>query len=69
MALTNLERKAELVRRGITTTAIARRCKVSSQYVSMILHGKRRHELVERTIARLIGRDVAEVFEARSRAA
>lgn len=62
MAMTSRERKIELLRRGKTQADIARRLAVSESYVSQIIKGTRRNRLIERAIARAIGKPIREVF-------
>jgi transcriptional regulator with XRE-family HTH domain len=58
--------KAELVRAGVTQTAVARHVGKSVQYVSDVLNG--RHPappVIRQAIAELTGRPEHELFEAR----
>ena len=62
MPMSGLDRKAELVRRGVTGMQIARELGYSSAHVSQVLLGTRRHERTEKAIAEKIGLPVVDVF-------
>lgn len=62
MPLSPLDRKAELVRRGISMSEIARRLGVTSQHVSSVVAGKRRSPRIEEEVARSIEKPAARVF-------
>lgn len=64
MPLTARDRKAELVRRGITMASIARGLGVTLSHVQAVVSGKRRAPRVENAVAEAIGMPVEEVFEA-----
>lgn len=64
MPMKPADRKAELVRRGVTLADIARALEVSGPHVSQVLYGKRRSPRVEQAIAEAIGKPVSRVFEA-----
>lgn len=68
MALPPLEIKAELTRRGLSVTKVARRARCSDSLVSAVMYGQRRTgtgaRRAQRWIARLIERDVDDVFGA-----
>lgn len=57
-----LDRRAELVRRGVTIASIARELEYTDGHVGLVLHGHRRHPRTEIAIAEKIGRPVSEVF-------
>lgn len=65
MTLTPNERKAELVRLGLTQAGIARDHGVKRAHLHLVLMGVRRSERIEQAIADAIGRPVDEVFPAR----
>jgi len=60
--MTPNDRKAELVRRGLTGADIARRLGVSRTLVHDVLHDRRQSAAVRDAIAKAIGRPVEEVF-------
>lgn len=62
MPMTPLDRKAELVRRGVRQVDIARKVKKSAPYVNDVLMGNRRSAEIEREIANAIGKPVEKVF-------
>lgn len=62
MPLAPLDRKAELVRRGISMSEIARRLDVTAQHVSMVIAGKRRSPRIEEEVSKAIGKPPAQVF-------
>lgn len=57
------ERKAELVRRGIKMTDIARELGVTVQHVSSVVLGRDRSPRVEKAVASAIGKPVGRVFD------
>jgi len=57
------DRKAELVRRGVTMTEIARELDVVPQHVSQVISGERRSSRVEQAVADRLGLPVEQVFE------
>ena len=65
MSLSPLDRKAELVRRGIRISDIARKYNYSISHAADVLHGRRRNEVIEGAIAELIGMKPDEVFPPR----
>jgi lambda repressor-like predicted transcriptional regulator len=69
MPLSPNDRKAELVRRGVSMSEIARRLEVTPQHVSQVISGDRRSTPVEAAVAAAIGMAVAEVFEPATAAA
>jgi hypothetical protein len=62
MPMNPLERKAELVRRGIKVVDVAASLSCSPSHVSGVLSGMARNRRVEEKIASLIGQDRIEVF-------
>lgn len=68
MPLGPQDRKAELVRRGVRITRIARDLGFSQPYVSDVIAGNRRSERIEQAVADAIGLPVADVFPARETA-
>lgn len=64
MPLTPQDRKAELVRRGLTMSDVARQLDLSLNHVSKVIAGERRSPRVEQAIAELIQRPVHRVFPA-----
>lgn len=66
MPLTPLDRKAELVRRQVRQSHIARRLGVSQAYVSDVIAGNRRSSAIEQAVAEALGLPVDKVFEPRS---
>lgn len=62
MVMTPRDRKAELVRRGIKMTQIARSIGMSGGHVEATIAGKRRSPRVEEAVAALLDRTVDEVF-------
>ena len=56
------EIRAELVRRGITVTNIARQEAVSQPYISQHLSGVRKSSRIRRAIAEAIDRPVHEIW-------
>ena len=62
MPMTANDRKAELVRRGITMTRIAKELGVTVQHVSSVVGGRNRSPRVERAVAEAIGRPTERVF-------
>ncbi|HVX40315.1 MAG TPA: helix-turn-helix transcriptional regulator [Gemmatimonadaceae bacterium] len=65
MPMTRRERKAALVNAGVTQADIARATKLSQAFVSDVIAGFRRSDVVETLVARAIGKPVDEVFEPR----
>lgn len=63
MPLSVNDRKAELVRRGVTMTAIADQLDVTPQHVSQVISGERRSVRVEEAVADALGMPVEDVFE------
>lgn len=65
MPLSPLDIKVELIRKGVTMSAIARELEppVSANHVSKVVAGERRSPRIEAAIAEKIGRAVDEVFE------
>jgi transcriptional regulator with XRE-family HTH domain len=62
----SFDAKAELVRQGITQTAVAQRYGTSQQYVSDVLNGHRNApERFRLLVAELTGCPEAELFEGR----
>lgn len=66
MPLTPQDRKAELVRRGLTMSDVARSLGLSLNHVSKVIAGERRSPRVERAIAKRIGQPVESVFPAQA---
>ncbi len=62
MSMQPNEIRAELVRRGITVTSIARREAVSQPYISQHLNGARHSFRIRRAIAEAIGRPLHEIW-------
>lgn len=62
MTMTPAERKAELMRRGVTQTAIAERLGVHLSHVGHVVNDRRRSVAVEQAIAEAIGKPVKKVF-------
>lgn len=62
------EIKAALVLARVRQSSIARKTGFSQPYVSDIIAGNRRNEVVEREIAKAIGREVHEIFAPREAA-
>lgn len=62
MPLSPLDRKAELVRRGVRLTDVARELELSKSHVGQVLHGLRRHQRTEVAIADHIGLPHDAVF-------
>lgn len=62
MPMPALERKAELVRAGVTLSAIARKAGVSLSHVSEVMYGRRRSPRIEQAIADALKLDVSDVF-------
>jgi transcriptional regulator with XRE-family HTH domain len=62
MPLSPQDRKAELVRKGVSLTSIAESLGVTPQHVSQVLSGKRRSPTVEAEVALKIGKPVGQVF-------
>jgi transcriptional regulator with XRE-family HTH domain len=60
--MTARDRKAELVRNGVTQAEIARRTGFSLGYVGDVIAGNRRSPKIQSAIAEAIGRPVREVF-------
>ena len=60
--MTGLERKIELMKKGVTISSIARDLKLSFGHVQKVVAGERRSPNVERAIATAIGRPVTRVF-------
>lgn len=56
------EIRAELVRRGITVTSIARQEAVSQPYISQHLNGARHSIRIRRAIAQAIDRPIHEIW-------
>jgi transcriptional regulator with XRE-family HTH domain len=69
MPMNPWDRKAELVRRRVKQSEIARQLGFSRAYVSDVIAGNRRSERVEAAVAEAIGRDVDKVFPPREQAA
>lgn len=69
MPLTPNDRKAELLRKGLTMSAVARQLEVSANHVALVVAGKRRSPRVEQAIADAIGIPVRKVFPAERTAA
>jgi lambda repressor-like predicted transcriptional regulator len=65
MPMTRRERKAELVRHGVSQADVARAANVSQAFVSDVIAGNRRSETVEAIVAKAIGKDVGDVFPPR----
>lgn len=65
MPMTRRERKAELVRIGVSQADVARAANVSQAFVSDVIAGNRRSDAVEGIVAKAIGREVADVFPPR----
>lgn len=64
MPLTPLDRKAELVRKGLSMSDVARQLGLSANHVSKVIAGERRSPRVERAVADAIGKPVEKVFAA-----
>jgi predicted transcriptional regulator len=62
MPMSPLDRKAELIRKGVSLTSIAETLGVTPQHVSQVLSGKRRSPTVEAEVARCLAQDVGDVF-------
>jgi len=65
MALTPRERKGLLMVAGKTQRAIALAVGVSEGLVSLVINDLRRHEGIEREVAKSIGRPAMDVFPPR----
>jgi len=65
MPMTPRDRKAELVRAGVSQASIAAATGYSQAHVSDVLRGSRRNESIELAIATAIGCDVDAVFAPR----
>lgn len=65
MPLSPLDRKIELLRKGVTMSEIARELDppVTPNHVSKVIAGERRSPRVELAIAEKIGKPVEAVFE------
>ena len=62
MPMSPNDRKAELVRLGVTAAEIARTLGLARAHVSQVLAGSRRSPRVEAEVARVIGKPVERVF-------
>lgn len=62
MPMRPLDIKAELVRKDIRITSIARELQYSQGHVSQVMYGLRRDAKTEEAIARKLGLPVDEVF-------
>lgn len=62
MPLTPQDRKAELVRKGLSMSDVARQLDLSLNHVSKVIAGERRSPRVEQAVAELIGMPVTKVF-------
>jgi transcriptional regulator with XRE-family HTH domain len=69
MPLAPNDRKAELVRRRVTMSEIARQLGVSNSHVSQVIAGDRRSPAVEKAVSDALGLTVETVFGPRSEAA
>jgi lambda repressor-like predicted transcriptional regulator len=71
MPLSPLDRKIELLRKGVTMSGIARELDppVSPNHVHKVVAGERRSPRIEQAIADVIGLPVAEVFPDREHVA
>lgn len=54
--------RAELVRRRITMSQIARECGVSVTLVYYVIHGRRSNAVVKKAVARHLGMSSMEIF-------
>lgn len=63
MPLTPQDRKAELLRKGLSMSDVARELGISAHHISRVVAGERRSPRVEQAIADAIGLPVADVFE------
>lgn len=63
MALTVPDRKAEIARRGVNLSEIARQLDVWPQHVSQVVSGERRSKRVEQAVADALSMPVDDVFE------
>ena len=68
MPMTRWDRKAELARRGVRQSDIARALDVSDTAVSDVVIGRSRSARIEQAIAAALGRAVEEVFPPRGAA-
>lgn len=62
MPMTVSQRKAALLERGVSQSAIARKLGFSHVYVHQVLKGERRSEPIETLVAQVIGKPREEVF-------
>lgn len=61
--LTALDRKIELVRRGVTVSQLAREIGYKSRgNVSNVIHGRKRNRRIEAAICLYLGVEIAEWF-------
>lgn len=67
MAMTPIDRKVELLRKGKSMSDIARALEVTPGHVSQVVAGERRSPRVEAAVAAAIGRPVQAVFPAGKR--
>jgi lambda repressor-like predicted transcriptional regulator len=65
MSMTPRERKAALVLAGVTHRTIAEKAGKSYGYVSEVVRGTRRNEVIQQLVADAIGRPVEEVYSPR----
>jgi len=65
MPMTGRDRKAEMVRKGVRQSAIARRLNVSSTSVSDVVSGRSRSARIEQAIAEALGLPREELFPPR----
>lgn len=61
--MTHNEIRAELIRRGITCTSIAKQLGTALPNVSLVLAGKKKTKRIRAAIAAAIDRDEREVFD------
>ncbi|MBF0556561.1 MAG: helix-turn-helix transcriptional regulator [Nitrospirae bacterium] len=54
--------RSKMVKQGLTLYDIADSASVSPQYVSMVIHGRRKSDKVRKAIAAAVGVDVVSLF-------
>lgn len=62
MSMSRRDRKAELIRAGISMADIARQLGYTPQHISEVVAGRRRAADVEQAVAKAIGKPVSKVF-------
>ena len=62
MAMTPVERKVELMKRGVTMASIAKKLGVHFSHVGHVVNDRRRSPEVEKAIAEAIGKPLKKVF-------